>query len=131
MNVLMVGSRNFTDSDLLYRAFVSKFGMRGSYPNLRILSGGAEGADRLSERLAMSLDIPFQEYPANWKQNGKAAGFIRNVEMVSQADYVMVFFGPRIKGKEWPSKGASHTMEQAIKMGLPVEIHYQSWKVNQ
>ena len=47
-----------------------------------VVSGRAAGADCMGECAAASLDIPVETFPANWKEEGKAAGHLRNQRML-------------------------------------------------
>lgn len=58
-----------------------------------VVSGGADGADRLGEKWARSLDIPVKRFPANWTLYGRSAGPRRNAEMADYADAVVLFPG--------------------------------------
>jgi hypothetical protein len=83
----------------------------------RIIEGGAKGVDRNAKAYAMQKGIPFEEYPANWDKYGKAAGPIRNKQMLDegQPDLVIAFLAPN-------SKGTKNMIEQATKAGVPVKV---------
>ncbi len=65
------------------------------YPCLTIIEGGALGADRLARVWAESRSVPHVTYPADWKQHGKAAGRLRNRQMLrdGKPDAVIAFPG--------------------------------------
>lgn len=49
-----------------------------------VVTGGCPtGADRDARGWAEFFDIPHQDFPADWDQHGKAAGPIRNSQMIS------------------------------------------------
>jgi hypothetical protein len=132
MNIGIVGSRNFTDYAQMEDAMNSFMSEESHWEeDCSIVSGGAEGADTLSEQLAMSWDMASIIMKPQWSLYGKAAGFVRNGLIVQESDYIMVFFGPPEHKKEFPSKGASNTLQIARERGVPYEVHYQSWKGNQ
>ena len=57
----------------------------GGRPVLRLLHGGARGADRLIEKAARSLAWPVEVIAAEWGRYGRAAGPLRNGLMLRQA----------------------------------------------
>jgi hypothetical protein len=63
----------------------------------RLIHGGATGADRLASLYAKSWGIKCTSYPANWRNLGKAAGPIRNQQMIDEGkpDLVIAFPGGR------------------------------------
>lgn len=64
--------------------------------DLTIVQGGASGADRLAKDWAHTNDVPCEEYPAEWRKFGGAAGHIRNEKMLSTGiDLVVAFPGGR------------------------------------
>lgn len=130
MRILITGSRQWTDrrelEDVLWVQWLSSNG------NLTIVHGDCpRGADRMvrewcereNARAVEELGGPLfteERHPADWDQYGKAAGFIRNQEMVSLgADLCIAFVVP---GK---SKGTQHTIDLARKAGIPVEEVFQ------
>ena len=50
-----------------------------------LLHGGARGADRTIGRAAFQLGWPVEVLPADWRRHGRAAGPIRNRELLEQA----------------------------------------------
>ena len=57
----------------------------GGRPVLRLLHGGARGADRLIDHAARSLAWPVEVIPAEWGRYGRAAGPLRNGLMLRRA----------------------------------------------
>jgi SLOG family YspA-like protein len=60
-----------------------------------VIQGGAKGADAGAKQWAEVNKIRCEEYPANWDKYGKAAGMIRNKQMLDDAapDLVIAFPG--------------------------------------
>lgn len=85
--------------------------------NTQIMHGGARGPDTASDIYARSFGMPKpQVFRANWKLHGKRAGFMRNVEMLDQEpDLVIAFW-------DGESRGTKHTIEEARKRGILVEV---------
>ncbi len=50
-----------------------------------IVSGHADGADKLGERYAAERGLALTVMPADWGRNGKAAGVLRNQSMLDYA----------------------------------------------
>jgi predicted Rossmann-fold nucleotide-binding protein len=50
-----------------------------------LLHGGARGADRTISRAAFQLGWPVEVLPADWRRHGRAAGPIRNRELLELA----------------------------------------------
>jgi len=59
---------------------------------VRLVSGGARGADSLAERYAREHGLPIDVLPADWAGQGRGAGLARNKEIVARADYVLAFW---------------------------------------
>lgn len=106
MKVLVCGGRAFDDRAALERA------IRGARPFL-VITGGATGADRLADLIAEDLGIARVIYPANWKGEGRAAGFLRNQRMLDlgRPDLVIAAEGGR---------GTADMACRAKRAGLPV-----------
>jgi len=114
VRLAIIGSRDFTDFEFMETE------VKNSFTNLRdidiIVSGGARGADRLAERFAEKYEIPTLIFKADWDRHGKKAGYLRNVDIVKNADYVMAFW-------DGYSKGTKHSIELAQNVfGVPVKV---------
>ena len=112
MKVIIAGSRNFNDYNLLK---TSCDNLLTQFTNIEIVSGTARGADKLGERYAREKGYDIKEFPANWDKHGKSAGYIRNDEMAQYADMLIAFW-------DGTSKGTKHMVDLANKRGIKVEI---------
>jgi hypothetical protein len=112
VKLAIIGSRDFDDYLLMKKElefFIPKIQM--------IISGGARGADKLSERLAAEFNIPIKIYEAEWDKYGKRAGYIRNELIINDCDAVIAFWD----GK---SKGTKHSLDLANKQNKATKIIY-------
>lgn len=113
MIVLVCGSRNWTDKDTL-NARLDQL----SKHDLRIIHGGAKGADKMGYHWAFYHGVKHTEYKPDWEKYGRSAGIKRNIQMLDTSpDLVIAFWD----GK---SKGTSHTITEARKRGIPTEVIY-------
>jgi len=108
MRVLVCGGRNYADKAKVYatlNALCLDRGMKGdedAYGNwmpkdMRIIHGGAPGADALADDWAVVNWVPVDEFKADWTMHGPAAGPIRNQHMLDEGkpDLVVAFPGGR------------------------------------
>lgn len=81
-----------------------------------VVSGGAQGVDRMGEKWARENGKPLVIMRAEWNKYGVKAGLIRNTEMakVSQA-LVAVWDGQ--------STGTAHMISEARRLGLKVHVY--------
>ena len=90
--VLVCGGRDWAERELTERVLRDHL-----HDGDTVVHGGASGADALAGDIAgrvMGMDV--EVHPADWKRYGKAAGPIRNKEMLeSGIDYAIVFPGGR------------------------------------
>lgn len=93
IRVLVCGGRDF-DNQSEVNYWLEGLNCNGSRI-IQVIAGAARGADTLAVRWAKSEHIPVREFPADWKKHGKAAGFIRNRQMLVQGhpDVVVAFPG--------------------------------------
>jgi len=113
LRVLVCGSRNWTD-----RKAIEDF-IKTLPKDTVIIEGECRGADRISREIAKVYGLEVLKFPAKWNQYRKAAGPIRNKEMLDKGKPDQVFaFHDNISG----SKGTKNMIDQACKRGIPVTI---------
>lgn len=78
---LIAGSRNYDDYAEFTR-IVNVALKNKPKQNIMLVSGHCEcGADMFAERYAKEYGIAIKLFPANWKKDGRSAGYIRNKAM--------------------------------------------------
>jgi hypothetical protein len=112
MKVLVCGDRFWTDKDKI-RARLAQL-PAGTI----ILHGAARGADSIAAGIAQSLGFEVRAFPADWNKHGKAAGPIRNREMLNEKPDLVIAFHPNLA----QSKGTKDTVGEAKRRGIPVEL---------
>jgi len=108
MKVAIIGSRGFDDYNLVIKTLA---GLNISL----IISGGANGADLLGEKYADEYSIPKQIFLPDWENNGKSAGFIRNTDIVENAELVIAFW-------DGVSSGTKDSIDKAKKFNKKLLI---------
>ena len=95
MRVLVCGGRDYADYDTL-KTVLSALQVSAG-PFSAIIHGAARGADALAHRYAERHSIPEHMFPAEWALHGRAAGPIRNQQMldIGKPDLVVAFAGGR------------------------------------
>lgn len=88
--VLVTGSRDFTDRWTVFHALDY---IHNRWQILKIVNGGARGADEISTLWALSHNLDLRIFPADWDKHGKAAGAVRNRQMLQaeKPDLVVAF----------------------------------------
>lgn len=125
MRVIVAGSRNFTDRDLLYLMLQEAVGPTYTTygPRHTIVQGFARGADRMAYDWGKAYGCRVQTFYPDWQQHGKAAGYIRNRAMVEsepKADLCLIFYGPNGE-----TAGTKNTEELARNAGIPVRVYFE------
>ena len=112
IKVIIAGGREFKDYKLLCKICDLKLRNKD---DVEIVSGTARGTDQLGEKYAKERKYILKEFPANWDEFGKSAGYIRNKQMAEYADALICFWD----GK---SKGTKHMIDLARKYNLKIRI---------
>lgn len=94
MKVLVCGGRDFDDA-LTLGSWLG--GIHKQQGITLLIEGGAKGADFMARKFAEWQGIPVQTFEADWNRHGRAAGPIRNKQMLNEAkpDLVVAFEGGR------------------------------------
>lgn len=117
MRIVIAGSRGFEDYALLEQT-LDRILAEQTEP-VELISGHAKGADLLAQRFAKEKDLPIHIIKPDWKTYERAAGPIRNRQMLDYAKeespLVIAFW-------DGQSKGTRNTIETARSLGIPAEI---------
>jgi predicted Rossmann fold nucleotide-binding protein DprA/Smf involved in DNA uptake len=109
----IIGSRLFDDYGFVRSKILENFNVDDISA---VVSGGAKGVDTLGERFADEFDLEKDITKPDWKKHGKGAAFIRNQEIVDNADE-LIAFPIRESGGTWD------TIRKAHKAGKRVVIY--------
>ena len=107
MKLAVVGSRTFNDYDLLKSKLDA---IHQRKPITLIVSGGAKGTDSLSEKWAKENNVETLIFIPDWEKYGKKAGFLRNEDIIKNADAVVACW-------DGVSKGTLSSINLAKKQG--------------
>lgn len=119
--VIIAGSRQFNDYKLMLNT-LDELGVHliNTIDPVEIISGHAPGADTLGEKFAKAYGYPLKIFLADWSKYGKAAGPIRNEEMVkyaSEADRGILIAFPVSE-----SRGTRNIIKLAKRYKLEVNV---------
>lgn len=93
--VLVCGGRDYNDQARAFAVLdgiARQLGVEGFL--LRILTGGATGADTLGMEWARLRKVPAVSVAAEWKKHGRKAGPLRNQRMLDEFPVTMVVAFP-------------------------------------
>lgn len=111
MRTIIAGSRSITKYSVVRQAIIDS-----EFEITEVVSGTARGVDKLGERYAKVSGIPIKQFPADWNNYGKSAGYRRNNEMAKYADALIAVW-------DGESKGTASMIELAEKWGLKVFVY--------
>jgi hypothetical protein len=107
--VLICGSRTWTDEFAIARQ------INRLHEDSIVITGGANGADRIAEEYCAQRGIHCAVMEPLWRKNKKRAGHIRNAAMLRlRPDRVLAF--------THGSPGTQGTIDRARALQIPVEI---------
>jgi len=111
MKALICGSRDFSDPVPIQKV-IDTFSDTDV-----VIHGAAPGADTLAGILAEKRGLKVLAFPADWKKYGRAAGPIRNKQMLVEGmpDRVYAFYSDKKA-----SKGTANMVMQANRAKVPV-----------
>ena len=93
--MLVCGGRSYTDKERLWSTLN---GFLQSRRVRRVISGGARGADTMAEDWAKARGIECVVFHADWAKYGRAAGPIRNQQMLDEGRPTLVVAFPDGRG---------------------------------
>lgn len=93
LRVIVCGGRDYADHRHVWGVLDE---LLAANPRIIIVQGGASGADRIARDWAIHHDVPNSTFEADWKNEGTAAGPLRNARMLKAgADLLIAFPGGR------------------------------------
>lgn len=107
--VAVVGSREYPDLVMVAKC------VRALFPGTVVITGGAQGVDKTAEKAARIYGLAVEVYHADWKKHGRAAGPVRNKQIVDACDRMLAFW-------DGESPGTRNAINLAKKAGKPVAI---------
>ena len=114
MIVLVTGGRNYDDRQCV---FDNLDVVHAVCPITLLIEGGARGADRLCREWAIARGIPYETMNAEWDRHGRAAGLIRNGQMLDRCPRILVAFPG--------GRGTDNCCNQAAERRIPVYFSRQ------
>ena len=108
--IIVAGNRRFNNYNFVAGALEALIADQ----KVTILTGGATGVDQLAHQWAGKKKLDRQVLNANWAAHNKAAGPIRNAEMVKMGTHLIAFHNG--------SRGTQDIINKARKKGIPVKI---------
>jgi|SRR5215467_1384782 len=121
MRVLVCGSRTWTTRNVVWLVLDGLRMGIGDDPDFVVIEGGARGADECAREWCHAWHFEPETYPANWQALGKAAGAVRNQQMLrdGKPDVVWAF---RMPGE---SRGTDDMVRRARAAGVPTYVVLQ------
>lgn len=114
MRVIIAGSRSITLYSHVFSAIIHSPLELSDITE--VISGTANGVDKLGEKYAILHKIPIKEFKPRWDLYGKAAGFRRNTEMAQYADFAVIVW-------DGQSAGSWHMRNTMENLGKPYYLH--------
>lgn len=106
VDVIVTGGRDYRDQAMVDDVL-------NSFNISLLIQGGAQGADQLALEYAKEKEIAYFTYEADWNKHGKAAGPIRNREMLlANLDAIVVAFPGGL--------GTENCIKQALQLNMIV-----------
>lgn len=114
MNILVCGSRNIKDKDVIYECIENAI-QEIDCDDMKLISGDANGVDKISQDWAKDNNVKIDIYQPNWNKYGKAAGPIRNSQMIKNADFVVAIWDEESSGtKDTIIKAKEHNITHIV-----------------
>ncbi len=121
MKVLVCGSRNWVEESIIKYA-LRKLLYDNEPEEIEVIHGDCRGADRLAGKIAKELGMRVTKFPANWKEHGRAAGPIRNQQMLDEDPDIVIGFHEHV----FDSKGTIDMLIKSTKKGVKIILYTES-----
>jgi len=113
MKVLCCGDRDWKRKDIIKRE------LKKLPKGTTIIEGECRGADLLSLAVAIELGFEIMRFPAQWEVYGRAAGVLRNQQMLDEGkpDLVLAFHSSIER-----SRGTRDMIQREKQQKIPVQL---------
>lgn len=88
-------------------------------PDTVILTGGANGADKIAEQVAEQQGLKVRVFEADWRKHGPAGGPLRNIAMLNEKPDLVIAFHHDLSR----SRGTAHCVATARRRKIPTEVY--------
>lgn len=95
-NLAIIGSRTFNNYSFAAKKILEII-KNNKISIDKIVSGGANGADKIAEKFANNYNIPIIVIKPDWN-NGKHSGLLRNTDIVNNSNFIIAFWDGKSKG---------------------------------
>ncbi len=118
--VIVAGSRELQIESAEFIKSTLETRLAGIDPSkITLVHGGASGADQLASKAGRELGMNIEVHRADWNTHGKAAGPIRNQQMVDAgAHRVIAFVGKPLD----QSRGTADLIDRAGNKNIPTSV---------
>lgn len=113
--IIIAGSRGFNNYDFMKDKVDKLISAIRNEKDIIIISGTANGADKMGEKYAIREGFNLIQKPADWDKYGKRAGYLRNQEMADIADACVIFW-------DGVSPGSKHMYDICKKSNVAVRL---------
>ncbi len=114
VRVIVSGDRRWNCRSLAIRIVYGLMVKHGTA--LLIVHGAAPGVDSAFAEACNDLGVDFEPHPADWQAHGRAAGPIRNGEMIAAGAAMVIACHRNLAG----SRGTRDCVKRALAAGIPV-----------
>jgi hypothetical protein len=131
LRILVTGDRNWRNFEVVaarLEEIVEEYWRENDGADgVTIIHGDARGADTCADHAAQLLDLSIERYPALWNEHGRAAGSIRNQQMLdSGVDYVVGFHNNILE-----SRGTRDMLRRCIRASIPGTLFTETEEVTE
>lgn len=111
MKIAIIGTRTLDDPERVYTIITQNIPRNCS----EVVSGGAEGIDKLAERYARENHLFLKIFRPEYDKYGASAPLMRNNLIVDYADMVYAFW-------DMNSHGTRYSVKRCLEINKPVKI---------
>ena len=114
--VVIGGCRDYADY-LFFKSRLDEI-FKNEKDEIIIISGHCSGVDLMGERYAAENGLKVEIFLPEWKKYGRAAGPLRNKQMVEHSKLVIAFWDGKSKGTKSLIKSAQISKKEVIKIDI-------------